>query len=706
MKGNELGLWTPLIGFDVTHEDKGAADYLQRVGVQPECVCLFVNNADIVNYHVKGMPEEIAFPDDYCNYYGSPQNDLRKRQSWTNYDLRALCQSLADKGVDTYMSLMGIHLSPEDENDDTPQVGMFGYVAKQDFVMEHRELAIEGTLERGYIHLLKRFKDGTSFGDYFIQHAFDAVCDYGMKGLHLSDCIFPHSIQIQFGDFSDDLVEQFVQWSGVTLPEKIALPLKHPQSAGVDARADYIWNKYRAQWIDFHAKSWEKFFKKMCDVFHAGGKKVMVNNSWTCEPFESLYRFGIDYKGLERAGVDAICIEDQATILHMSDGGKYRIHELMTTPAIMKAYSPNMKHLCINYAKDATEEGSIINHAPCEDEREIYMLTSPLYIDQTGTDRAIDGFFVCLADSLSKHEWDWLTKRYGIAYREDVEKTLSATLIWSDAMMDKFLPEYVKTRRLSTHKIVAELSRYGGKIGATVRIENLDKVDGLILVPNIDLLTEQELQAIASYRGPVIYTTLADKKVDIGETDICFEDGSQPRAEYRMVVGGKNLGLVEYQYVTEPLAAYEGSQTITGDGRYVKDSPVWMEEFVYNNPDAGFMRAAARLVFTSSQDFIRTKQNDVPMTVYKLKNGLVRLVIENDKLNHYNPIFVHVNGYEIQKIINGSDFPVQPLKLLYEGDLIRPNIEGDAQLKKAIGFISKLTPGGCAFVDLKLKKKD
>jgi len=118
------------------------------------------------------------------------------------------------------------------------------------------------------------------------------------------------------------------------------------------------------------------------------------------------------------------------------------------------------------------------------------------------------------------------------------------------------------------------------------------------------------------------------------------------------------------------------------------------------------MRAAARLVFTSSQDFIRTKQSDVPMTIYKLKNGMVRLVIENDQLNHYNPIFVHVNGQKIQKIVNGSDFPVQPLKLLYEGDLIRPNTEGDAQLKKAIGFISKLTPGGCAFVDLTLKQKN
>ena len=704
MKTNELGLWTPLIGFDVEQKDKGAAEYLARVGCKPACICLFVNNADIVNYHVKGMPEEKVFPPDYCNYYGSPQNDLRKRQSWTNYDLRQLCGELSARGVETFMSIMGVHLSPESEDDDTPQVGMFGYVAKQDFIMEHRELAIESTLELGYVNLLKRFRDGSSFGDYFIQKAYEAVCDYGMTGLHLSDSIFPQSIQSQFGDFSDDMIEQFTAATKIRLPEKLLLPLKDPASPGIGARSDYIWNKYREQWLSFISSGWEKFFTKLCKVFHAGGKKVMVNNAWTCAPFEAYYRFAIDYKALERAGVDAVCIEDQATVLFMSDGGKYRIHELMNTPAVMKAYAPKIKHLAINYAKDSTEEGSIINHNPPADEREIYMLTSPLYIDENGADRVVDGFFVCLADSLSKQEWDWLQKRYAIAWRNEPACTLSATLVWSDRMMSAYVPEYIATRRMSTHKIVSELSRYGGKIGAVARIENLSRVSGLILVPNIDLISADELEAVANYPGPVVYTSMADKKTDIGETDIYFEDNSQPRAEYRMVVGGKNLGLIDYAYITAPLGEAGDRRPLYGEGRYVKDSPIWMTEFVYREPDRKFMRAAGRLVFTAAQDFIRAGDNDL-ITVYRLKNGMIRLVIENDDLHHYNPVKVHVNGYKIKKIINGNDFPVQPLKLLYKGDLIRPNTEGDRQLQFAVGFISKLPPGGCAFVDLILEKE-
>lgn len=704
MKKNELGLWTPLIGFDVEQPDKGAAEYLSRVGEKPSCICLFVNNADIVNYHVKGMPKEVGFPADYCNYYGSPQNDLRKRQRWTNYDLRRLCGELSARGVETYMSLMGVHLSPESEEDNTPQVGMFGYVAKQDFIMEHRELAIESTLELGYVNLLKCFRDGSSFGDYFIEKSYEAVCDYGMTGLHLSDSIFPQSIQSMFGDFSDDMVGQFTQATGIRLPEKLLLPLKDPCSPGIGARADYVWNRYRTEWLAFLSASWEKFFTKLCAVFHKGGKKVMVNNAWTCAPFEAYYRFAIDYKALERAGLDAICIEDQATILYMSDGGKYRIHELMNTPAIMKAYAPKIKHLAINYAKDSTEEGSIINHNPPADEREIYMLSSPLYIDENGPDRVIDGVFVCLADSLSDHEWKWLQKRYEIAWRQEPECTLSATLLWSDRMMDAYLPEYISTRRYSVHKIVSELSRRGGKIGAVARIENIDRVQGLVLVPNIDLLSEEEKAAVAAYPGPVVYTTMADKKVDIGETDIYFEDNTQPRAEFRMAIGGKNLGLIDYGYITAPLSEGVGGAPLHGESRYVKDSPIWLTEFVYREPDENFLRAAGRLVFTASQDFIRAGENDL-VTVYRLKNGMIRLVIENDDLHHYNSVRVHVNGYAIKKIINGNDFPVQPLKLLYKGDLIRPVTEGDSQLQYAVGFISKLPPGGCAFVDLVLEKK-
>ena len=699
----ELGLWTPLIGFDVTKEDCGAEEYLSSIGIKPTTIGLFVYNADIINYHQKGLPEEKKFPPDYCNYYGSPQNDLRKRQDWTNYDLRKLAAALKEHGVETYMSVMGNHLSPERDDDSTPVIGMFGYPAKQDFVMEHRELAVESTKERGYIHLLKRFKDGSSFGDYFIEKALECVTDYGIDGLHLADAIFPHCIQVRHGDFSDDIFYRFVEYARICPPKELMLSLRDEKSPGVAERAAFVWKNYRAEYLTFLSGEWEKFFTKLCKTFHEHGKKVMVNNAWTMAPFEAFYRFAVDYKALERAGVDKICVEDQATILYMNEpGSRYKISELMSAPLFIRAYAPQMKTLAINYAKDSTEEGSIINHCPCADEREIYMLTSPLYLARDKKERAAEGFFVCLADSISKHEWQWLTKRYEIAYRHDAKRTLSATLVFSDRMVRDFLPVYMATRRYSSHKIVSDLSTFGGKMGAAVRTENLSDAQGLIFVPNADVLDKKELEAVKRHKGGVIYTSAAAVKPDFGVKDeIYFEDKFEPNENYRMCVGGFGLPEFERFEIENILAECRPPENrLPENEEEIVDSDTWLNDFVYRPVSEAVIKAAARLIFLASQNIIRTEAGNL-VTLYELENGMVRLVNENNLFDYYKTMKVYVSK-PIKKIVNGNDFPVQPLKLIMKGDLVRANIGGEEQLKNAIGFVVHLPPAGCSFVDLEL----
>lgn len=703
MEERELGLWTPLIGFDVTKEDRGAKEYLDNIGMKVNSIGLFVYNADIINYHEEGMPKEKKFPADYCNYYGSPWNDLRMRQDWTNYDLRILSTELKKHGVETYMSVMGNHLSPERDDDFTPQIGMFGYPVKQDFVMEHRELALESTKERGYIHLLKRFKDGTSFGDYFIKKALACISDYNMTGLHLADAIFPHSIQVQHGDFSDDLFGRFVEHTHIQPPQELMYSLRDERSPGVGARAAYVWGQHREKYLNFLADEWELFFTKLCKTFHEHGKKVMVNNAWTMAPFESFYRFAVDYKALERAGVDKICVEDQATILYLSEpGSRYKINELMAAPYFIRAYAPKIKTLAINYAKDSSEEGSVINHCPMANEREIYMLTSPLYISEKGVERATEGFYVCLADSVSKEEWGWLKKRYEIAYREKEKRTLSATLVFSDRMVRNFLPEYIATRRYSAHKIVSDLSSFGGKMGAVVRTENLEYAKGLLFVPNIDLLSDEELEKIKNYPDGVIYTSVCSKKPLFEKEDIYFEDPFEAKKEYRMCVGGFHLGKFDRAEIESILEKAEAPAHTFGASDSVSDCEYWMNDLVYRPVSEGIMKACARLLFLASQDVISTEAGNL-VTLYELENGMIRLVSENDMMNHYKTFKVYVNGKKIKKIVNGNDFPVLPLKLVMPGDLVRSNIGQEEQLKAAIGFVIKLPPGGCSFVDLELE---
>ncbi len=698
LKHGEAALWTPLVGFDRDLPGCGAEEYLEKIGFRPSAISLFAFNADIINLH-KGMAEEYTFPQDYCNYYGSLRNELRSVQPWTNYNLKELAGQLHKNGIETYMGVMGNH-TPD-------QTTWFGQSSTQKFLLQHPELIMQGYGGTHNLYALKRFDDGTYFEDYFVEMARKTLRDYGIDGVHLSDGFCPPNSTLNSGDFSDDLIGQFVEMTGISLPSEITLPLTDSKSAGLQGRTQYIWYHYRAEWIRFISRRWEQFFAKLCKGLHADGKKVMVNNSWTSEPFEAIYRYGIDYKGLERAGVDAICVEDQATAVHSCDasGAAYRIHEYMQTPMIMKAYAPNVKILSINFAKDSTEELSILNHIPCANEREIQILSSKLYYGEEQISRASDGFFVCLADALHKKEWGILREKYAAVFEETASGSVSPILVWSDAMMDKFLPEYMETRRWSAHKFVAELSKCGGKIGGVVRIENLHRAKGAIFVPLADLLPEEELKTLADYQGgPIIYTSLSAKKFQIPgkKADIYFEDPAVVREDYRMCVGAANIGYLDYADVTLPLAEAQVDHPLKGEPRYIPDPDVWLVDLLFREASEQFVQACARLMRAVTRAPGKSS-SDEQVTVYRMSGGRVRYIAENDCFSQYKDVLIHTNR-EICQIHNTSDFPAQPLKLLLADGSMAVDCSADGKLMhEAKGFVMKIPPAGISVVDVIFK---
>ena len=106
---DEIHVWMPMIGFERTDPDCGAARVLRQMGFTPRGISAFLFHADIVHHH-DGMAQEKTLPPDNCSYYASPSNDERERQDWTNFDLRTLVQNLAAAGVEPYLGIMGVYL--------------------------------------------------------------------------------------------------------------------------------------------------------------------------------------------------------------------------------------------------------------------------------------------------------------------------------------------------------------------------------------------------------------------------------------------------------------------------------------------------------------------------------------------------------------------------------------------------------------------
>ena len=259
-KKAEMFAWMPLIGFNKDLPDKGIEKLTQRTGFKLNGTCLFVFHPDIVHHH-NGMDKEVVLPPDVCSYYANPYNEERNRQEWTNYDLKDLALRLKAQGTEAFMSICGIALD-----------NLF----HKEWITNYPELHYCGSDKVGQLFVLKRFRDGTYYEDFFIDKLCRVMLDYGFAGLHVADFFCPMVGMVKDGDFSLDMLKQFEEMTGFSFPEKI-ISIKEDITENARIRGEWIWQNCRAEWIEFLCVRWEKFFKKLCDRMHAIGKKVFVH---------------------------------------------------------------------------------------------------------------------------------------------------------------------------------------------------------------------------------------------------------------------------------------------------------------------------------------------------------------------------------------------------------------------------------------------
>ncbi|MBP1991031.1 hypothetical protein [Paenibacillus eucommiae] len=698
---HEMFIWTPLIGFDKEHKDRGVDEYYSKLGFTPDGISLFLFCPDIVHDH-NGMDAERVLPPDNCNYYSNIRNEIREIQEWTSYELRELVGGLNSRGTETYMGIMGVFA-----NDDS-QGSVHYNPGHREWLNDHKELLGVMPDYTGHLNVLKRFKDGTYYEDFFLAKARAALKDYGFSGLHVSDCFCPPAADAKGGDFSDDMVDQFMTYSGIKLPDEICAAVSDEDREGIRKRGTYIWNRYKLEWLEFLSWRWVSFWQKICDGLHADGKKVIVNNAWCSEPFEALYRFGIDYKKLYAAGVDYFAAETVPTSVHMGDSeeGTYRMYNYMTMPSFMRAFAPEGKLLCLNGVKDSTEEWSTMTHFPSNVEREIYALTNYYLQTPSGLKRSTDGFLVCLGDGLTKEEWSWLKERWDIGFGEIPEKVLTPTLIWSDSALYKLLPDYIATRRWSMHKTVYELAKCGGQVGDFARIEDLNYVSGPIFIPNVDLLPEDELKQLASYnRGAVICTSLVERGFQMPDTrkpDIYFEDLA---ADFKMCIMAYDMPYIDYQDITATLGEDDGSADVQGDPRYAEDPSWFLDNLVYRKASTGFVKACGKLI-RAAYDCDLSASIENPLLPMQMKDGRIRLLIGNDnRLQYRKPIIKAKKPFKY--VVSLSKFPSLPARLMDDqGHSIIPKLEHKHQPVIAYGFMAKIPPGGLTIFDVTFAKGD
>ena len=187
----EIFTWMPIIGFDREAEDKGVAALIERMGFVPHGVSVFMFHPDIIHFHA-GLEHEVAFPPDFCAYYANPYNEERRRQEWSNYDLKTLADKLNEAGTEAYLGIMGVDLENK---------------FHQEWLSEHPEVKNHLRHAKCSLLVLKRMADGSYYEDFFADQVCRILADYGFAGLHVTDNFCPQGSTLYCGDFSRDMLE-------------------------------------------------------------------------------------------------------------------------------------------------------------------------------------------------------------------------------------------------------------------------------------------------------------------------------------------------------------------------------------------------------------------------------------------------------------------------------------------------------------------
>jgi len=683
---SEIHVWMPMIGFDREQADMGVSEFLQRMSFPPHGVAAFLFHPDIVNQHT-GLGTERVLPPDNCSYYGSPRNEDRERQDWTNRDLKTLVEHLNAAGVEPYLGIMGVDL---------------GNRWHREWISEHPEVRFEARDSEAGYNVLKRLADGRYYEDVLVDKLCDVLVDYGFVGLQVADNFCPSPSTLHQGDFSFDMFGQFTDHVAVEVPPELSVGASDNSRAMRNRRGDWIWSACRQEWVEFNAWRWEQFWAKICARLHRIGRKTIVLGMYCTDPFETLYCKGIDLSRLARAGVDYLMPNIVPTGLRLQHPDRPdRFHRYMTLAPLTAAFVPDVRLLSLLGVKDATEEWDVLHHAPCLLERDIYTLRSYMTASGNGLRRSLDGLMVCLGDGIRADEWQWLKERLEVALVKGVKRVLAPTLVWSDAALYNALPAYIRTRRWSRHKFLYEMAERGARCGAVMRTEHLAGAEGALFVPNYDLLSEAEQEAIAAYRnGPVVGTAAVAEftPADGGLCpDIYFEDSF---SDYPMCAFAVNAGIEEADAIIELAATDDGTANLDGDPAAAPEhANVLVETLTFCKVTAGFQEACAALLRAVGCELFDC---NLPLLPMEMADGRYRLYITNPDARSYGFANVTANR-PIERVANVSKYPILPVKFMDAPDGQVGWMGSDCTGTQRT-FRAKVTPGGVTILDVLLMK--
>ena len=636
--GYQKWIWIELIGFDNTLSDYGVQQYLDRCKFVPDGVSLLLTWMEFVLGY-QGMDHEYELHPNEQSYGGHLYSPERKRQNWTNYQLKGLIRELHRHNIKVYLSYL--NLAGDSLNDHR-------YL---------REMAAENEIITGGINVLKNLDDGTPFEDRLQNATIRVLQDYNFDGIQIADGISSYRLALQYGDYSDNMVRQFLEYSKINLPE-------------TENRAAYLWSEYRKEWIDFHVDRWGVFFDKYMKRIKEADKEAVFNSAWTRDPFEAIYRYGVDYRLIASKGIDGCMVEDVSpglAILSDHDNGylmtdqmrRYLHYDFLTTLMMIRAAMPSLRITPLAGIHDSNEQWGVLEHMPTSMVRNVVCNLNTLFYD--GEMRrykpVTDGPFFCLADALDESDWNFIRKCWNVGMIKDYTQPCGVTVIWSDQRLDNEIAEFIKSRRTPSHKIIADFMYSGAQLYSIARIEDIRDLNGPLLVINPDLLPDDELDSVKQYKnGEVFY--LGE---NITNLSVIAEKNH---------FGGMEFGCASSQTDAEYVEYVDNPRKYDFDPKYSleKCNMLWTHPLDYKPVSEEFYKKCADYVNKKCNfpEIIQYRES-CQIIVNKTDDKHYRVVLSNDEYYYTHPLVDMKAEIESVKCLTRYEgYPLSPVGTTFQ----------------------------------------
>ena len=380
----ERWYWIELIGFDNEASDYGADAFLSR-NVSTTGVSLLFAHMDLLLDQ-----ENELLPPSACSYGGHEYNRERRRQQWTRSQLRGLVDTLHSRGIKVFFATF----------DMTERITDPDWLC---FDNKGKPLPL--------VYVLKR-TGNTRVGDVIIDKIREFMDRYGFDGLQLADGLSSNRRSIENGDFSLSLCVH----SGIDIPGKLMIEGEDAYAA----RRRWILGHVRFEWIEFLAREWEDFYKRL---FAAIDKPIMFNNAWTRDSFEALYRYGIDYSRCQTDKAMAVMVEENSAtrgITAPEDEGRIVMplsykdtfsYDYTLMQQDIKLITNGLSQISLMPISDTQEQWDALRHCPTELVRSIVRRYNNYVYRGGSLEVCCNAPLYCLSDGIAAEDWRWIAKQ-------------------------------------------------------------------------------------------------------------------------------------------------------------------------------------------------------------------------------------------------------------------------------------------------------